>query len=131
MVDARLPDGSRVNAIIPPLALDGPALSIRRFGTGPLTADALIELKSVSPEMLESACRRRCGPRISILISGGTGAGKTTFLNMLSQVHSGERAHRHHRGCGGIADCSRRTWCGWRPGRPTWKARAPCGRDNC
>jgi pilus assembly protein CpaF len=84
MVDARLPDGSRVNAIIPPLALDGPALSIRRFGTGPLSADALIQLKSASPEMMQilSAAVRA---RISILISGGTGAGKTTFLNMLSQ----------------------------------------------
>jgi pilus assembly protein CpaF len=84
MVDARLPDGSRVNAIIPPLALDGPALSIRRFGTGPLTAHALVELKSASREILDllSAAVRA---RISILISGGTGAGKTTFLNMLSQ----------------------------------------------
>ena len=84
MVDARLPDGSRVNAIIPPLALDGPALSIRRFGTGPLTAQALVELKSASREILDllSAAVRA---RISILISGGTGAGKTTFLNMLSQ----------------------------------------------
>jgi pilus assembly protein CpaF len=84
MVDARLPDGSRVNAIIPPLALDGPALSIRRFGTGPLTAEALVGLKSASKEMLQllSAAVRA---RISILISGGTGAGKTTFLNMLSQ----------------------------------------------
>jgi len=84
MVDARLPDGSRVNAIIPPLALDGPAVSIRRFGTGPLSVDALVELKSVSPEMmhvLAAAVRAR----ISVLISGGTGAGKTTFLNMLSQ----------------------------------------------
>jgi pilus assembly protein CpaF len=84
MVDARLPDGSRVNAIIPPLALDGPALSIRRFGTAPLTAERLLELRSISPEMLEvlSAAVRA---RISILISGGTGAGKTTFLNMLSK----------------------------------------------
>ena len=84
MVDARLPDGSRVNAIIPPLALDGPALSIRRFGTTPLTAEKMLELKSISPEMLEvlSAAVRA---RISILISGGTGAGKTTFLNMLSK----------------------------------------------
>ena len=84
MVDARLPDGSRVNAIIPPLALDGPALSIRRFGTGPLSADALVGLKSASAEMLQilaAAVRAR----ISILISGGTGAGKTTFLNLLSQ----------------------------------------------
>lgn len=91
MVDARLPDGSRVNAVIPPLALDGPALSIRRFGTGPLAANQLVELKSVSPEMMEilaAAVRAR----ISILISGGTGAGKTTMLNILSQyIPHGER----------------------------------------
>jgi pilus assembly protein CpaF len=91
MVDARLPDGSRVNAIIPPLALDGPSLSIRRFGTGPLAANQLVKLKSISPEMMEllSAAVRA---RISILISGGTGAGKTTFLNILSQnIPRGER----------------------------------------
>jgi pilus assembly protein CpaF len=84
MVDARLPDGSRVNAIIPPLALDGPSMSIRRFGTGPLAANQLVQLKSISAEMMEvlsSAVRAR----ISILVSGGTGAGKTTFLNILSQ----------------------------------------------
>ena len=84
MVDARLPDGSRVNAIIPPLALDGPALSIRRFGTGPLSANTLVDLKSTSSEMLQLLCAA-VRARISILISGGTGAGKTTFLNMLSQ----------------------------------------------
>ncbi|HEY3455183.1 MAG TPA: CpaF family protein [Bryobacteraceae bacterium] len=83
MVDARLPDGSRVNAIIPPLALDGPALSIRRFGTGPLSSDALIGLKTVSSEMLQ-VLAAAVRARISILISGGTGAGKTTFLNLLS-----------------------------------------------
>src|SRR5579871_472369 len=91
MVDARLPDGSRVNAIIPPLALDGPALSIRRFGTGPLTAEALVDLKSASPEMLQ-ILQAAVRARISVLISGGTGAGKTTFLNMLSQyIPAGER----------------------------------------
>src|ERR1700727_2995164 len=84
MVDARLPDGSRVNAIIPPLALDGPALSIRRFGTGPLAADQLVALKSISPEMME-VMAAAVRARISILISGGTGAGKTTFLNILSR----------------------------------------------
>ena len=95
MVDARLADGSRVNAIIPPLALDGPALSIRRFGTGPISAEQLVKLKTVSPEMMEmlSAAVRA---RISILISGGTGAGKTTFLNILSHYHSVERAAGHH-----------------------------------
>ena len=84
MVDARLPDGSRVNAIIPPLALDGPSMSIRRFGTGPVQANQLVELKSISAEMmlvLESAARAR----LTILISGGTGAGKTTLLNILSR----------------------------------------------
>src|SRR5689334_21935708 len=84
MVDARLPDGSRVNAIIPPLSLDGCALSIRRFGTSPLTADQMLELKSISPEMLQ-VLAAAVRARISILISGGTGAGKTTFLNMLSK----------------------------------------------
>jgi pilus assembly protein CpaF len=84
MVDARLPDGSRVNAIIPPLALDGPALSIRRFGTGPLVANKLVELKSISPEMMDLLAAA-VAARISILISGGTGAGKTTLLNILSQ----------------------------------------------
>jgi pilus assembly protein CpaF len=91
MVDARLPDGSRVNAIIPPLALDGPSLSIRRFGTGPLAANQLVQLKTVSPEMME-VLSAAVKARISILISGGTGAGKTTFLNILSQyVPRGER----------------------------------------
>jgi pilus assembly protein CpaF len=84
MVDARLPDGSRVNAIIPPLALDGPSVSIRRFGTGPLAANALVQLKSISPEMME-VLASAVKARISILIAGGTGAGKTTFMNILSQ----------------------------------------------
>jgi pilus assembly protein CpaF len=84
MVDARLPDGSRVNAIIPPLSLDGCALSIRRFGTSPLTSEKMLELKSISPEMLQ-VLAAAVRARISILISGGTGAGKTTFLNMLSR----------------------------------------------
>jgi len=91
MVDARLPDGSRVNAIIPPLALDGPSMSIRRQGGGPVDANRLVQLKSISKEMmqlLESASRAR----LSILISGGTGAGKTTLLNILSRnIPQGER----------------------------------------
>jgi pilus assembly protein CpaF len=84
MVDARLPDGSRVNAIIPPLALDGPSLSIRRFGSIPITAERLVEFKSLSPEMLE-ILKAAVRARIGILISGGTGAGKTTLLNVLSR----------------------------------------------
>src|SRR5262249_44071408 len=91
MVDARLPDGSRVNAIIPPLALDGPLLSIRRFGTRPLLTADLIAYKALTPEMVEflSACIRS---RINIIISGGTGSGKTTLLNALSAyIPSDER----------------------------------------
>ncbi|MGA3095660.1 MAG: CpaF family protein [Bryobacteraceae bacterium] len=83
MVDARLPDGSRVNAIIPPLALDGPCMSIRRFGSGPAEAGTLVKLKSISAEMMQILAAA-VKARISILISGGTGAGKTTFMNILS-----------------------------------------------
>ncbi|MDR3725629.1 MAG: CpaF family protein [Terracidiphilus sp.] len=83
MVDARLPDGSRVNAIIPPLAIDGPSLSIRRFGTGPIEARQLVRLNSISAEMME-VMAAAVKARVSILVSGGTGAGKTTFLNILS-----------------------------------------------
>jgi pilus assembly protein CpaF len=83
MVDARLADGSRVNAVIRPLALDGALVSIRRFSAKPLLASDLIARKSVTPEIIEflSACVKA---RLNILISGGTGSGKTTFLNMLS-----------------------------------------------
>ena len=91
MLDARLPDGSRVNAIIPPLALGGPAMSIRRFGTVPLDIDSLVELDSLAAEMalFLKACVR-C--RTNILISGGTGTGKTTLLNVLSRwIPEGER----------------------------------------
>jgi pilus assembly protein CpaF len=83
MVDARLPDGSRVNAIIPPLALDGPILSIRRFGTDPLTMADLIRFNSV-PEMIADVLAACVKSRLNILVSGGTGAGKTTLLNCLS-----------------------------------------------
>jgi pilus assembly protein CpaF len=83
MVDARLTDGSRVNAIIPPLAIDGPVLSIRRFGTDPLKMSALIENGALTKEiaMLFEMCVKA---RLNIIISGGTGAGKTTLLNALS-----------------------------------------------
>jgi len=83
MVDARLPDGSRVNAIIPPLAIDGPILSIRRFGTTPLTADDMLNNNSLTPAMLE-LLKGIVKARLNILISGGTGSGKTTLLNILS-----------------------------------------------
>ena len=83
MVDARLADGSRVNAIIPPLAIDGPCLSIRRFGRDPITARNMIENKTLTEPMLELLSSMVKG-RLNLLISGGTGAGKTTLLNVLS-----------------------------------------------
>src|SRR4051812_8533768 len=82
-VDARLPDGSRVNAIIPPLALDGASVSIRRFGSNPLKLEDLLNYKAFTPEMamlMEAAIKAR----LNIVISGGTGCGKTTLLNTLS-----------------------------------------------
>ena len=83
MVDARLRDGSRVNVIIPPLALDGPVLSIRRFGTDPLVAQDLLDKGTLTVEMLDllKACVQG---KLNVIISGGTGAGKTTLLNVLS-----------------------------------------------
>src|SRR5215471_13874336 len=83
MVDARLADGSRVNAIIPPLAIDGPCLSIRRFGRDPITARQMIENLTLTESMLELLSAMVKG-RLNILVSGGTGAGKTTLLNVLS-----------------------------------------------
>jgi len=83
MADARLQDGSRVNVIIPPLSLDGPILSIRRFGRDPLTADNLVENDTLTPEMLQLLHGAVEG-KLNIMISGGTGAGKTTLLNVLS-----------------------------------------------
>ncbi|MBI4474980.1 MAG: CpaF family protein [Acidobacteria bacterium] len=84
LVDARLPDGSRVNAIIPPLAVDGPSLSIRRFGRKVLTNDELLRNQTLTPAMMKflAACVEA---RLNIVISGGTGSGKTTFLNCLSR----------------------------------------------
>lgn len=89
MVDARLPDGSRLNAIIPPLALDGPSLTIRRFGSNPLTLEDLLKFGAFTPEMvmfMEAAMKAR----LNIIISGGTGSGKTTLLNTLSSFISNE-----------------------------------------
>ncbi|MEQ8846459.1 CpaF family protein [Botrimarina sp.] len=89
MVDARLADGSRVNAIIPPLALDGPSVTIRRFGSNPLKLEDLLNYKSLTPEMvmlLEAAMKAK----LNIVISGGTGSGKTTLLNTLSSFISND-----------------------------------------
>ena len=83
MADARLPDGSRVNVIIPPLALDGPVMSIRRFSVVPLTMDNLVELKTLTPEMAQ-VLQALASAELNLLISGGTGSGKTTLLNIMS-----------------------------------------------
>src|SRR5580658_1542964 len=83
MVDARLKDGSRVNAIIPPLAVDGPILSIRKFGAKPLVAEDLLRNKALTEPMLDML-KGAVQARLNIIVSGGTGAGKTTLLNVLS-----------------------------------------------
>ena len=128
MVDARLPDGSRVNAIIPPLAVDGPLLSIRRFPAERLKAEDLLPIRSLTRPMLEflEHCVRA---RLNMLISGGTGAGKTTLLNVLSSFipdASGSSPSRTPRNC----SCSRSTSAGWRRGRRTSKARARSGSGS-
>jgi pilus assembly protein CpaF len=91
MVDARLPDGSRVNVIIEPLALDGATISIRRFGIRKLEIEDLVRLGAVSPQVV-SLLRAAIQARLNVVVSGGTGSGKTTFLNILSGfIPSGER----------------------------------------
>lgn len=91
LVDARLPDGSRINAVIPPLALDGPTLSIRRFGRNPLQIEDLIECESIHRDIVDFLAAA-IDARISFLISGGTGAGKTTLLNAMTRfIPSDER----------------------------------------
>lgn len=88
MVDARLLDGSRVNIVIPPLAVDGPLVSIRRFGSSPLGAEDLVRFRALTPQMLE-ILKAAVRARLNIVVSGGTGSGKTTLLNVLSAYISG------------------------------------------
>ena len=125
MLDARLPDGSRVNAIIPPLALDGPALSIRRFGTNPLDMHGLIELDALREEMATfvEACVQ-C--KLNILISGGTGTRQDHLSERSVQVDSGGRARRHDRRCRRAAASARARGS---PGDAAPEHRGP-GRDH-
>jgi pilus assembly protein CpaF len=88
MVDARLLDGSRVNIVVPPLAVDGPLLSIRRFGSRPLAKEDLLNCRALTPQMLDLLAGA-VAARLNIIVSGGTGAGKTTLLNVLSGFISG------------------------------------------
>jgi pilus assembly protein CpaF len=85
MVDARLPDGSRVNAVVPPISIDGPILSIRRFGREPITDEAMVKNLTMTEGMLD-LLQASVKARLNIIISGGTGAGKTTLLNVMSTV---------------------------------------------
>jgi pilus assembly protein CpaF len=122
MVDARLPDGSRVNAVIPPVAVDGPLLSIRRFRRDRITAAELVRNLTLTEGMLEllEACVKA---RLNMIISGGTGAGKTTLLNVLSDSFpktSASSPSRTQPSC----NCGSRTWRAWRRGRPTSRVRA-------
>ena len=88
MVDARLPDGSRVNAIIPPLAIHGPSVTIRKFSRAPLHRRGPDPLRDRDAEAWSRCCGRASASRLNILVSGGTGSGKTTFLNVLSSYIS-------------------------------------------
>jgi pilus assembly protein CpaF len=108
MVDARLQDGSRVNVIIPPLAVDGPILSIRRFGKSPLTSEDLLRNQAFTPPMLE-LLKSAVKARMNIVISGGTGSGKTTLLNVLSGYIT-------------LSD--------WRPALPTWRERGEFDNES-
>ena len=122
--DARLADGSRVNVIAPPLAIDGPALTIRKFRKDKLTLDQLQRFGAISlegAEILKIIGKVRC----NVVISGGTGSGKTTLLNCLTNYIEQRRARHHLRGRGRAAAAAGRTWCASRRDRRTSKARAP------
>ena len=99
--DARLPDGSRVNVIVPPLAIDGPALTIRKFKKDKLTLDQLVRFGTITPQGAE-ILRIIGRSRVNTVISGGTGSGKTTLLNCLTQFIDDRRTHHHLRRCRGI-----------------------------
>ena len=139
MVDARLADGSRVNAIIAPLAYSGSTLTIRKFARDPFTVNDLIRMGTMTDEMamLLKACVEA---KLNIIVSGGTGSGKTTLLNVLSSFIPERRAHHHHRGCdrapapagarGPVGVAARRTWrARARSTSATWSAtRCACGQ---
>lgn len=124
MVDARLPDGSRVNAVIPPVAVSGPTLTIRKFSRQPLTAADLVRLGTMDQRICDFL-RAAVLARLNMVVSGGTGSGKTTTLNVLSSfIPRHERIITIPSKTRPSSGCSRNTWSPWRPGRPTWRARA-------
>ena len=131
LVDARLKDGSRVNIIIPPLAIDGPTISIRKFSKKEITLDVMARQNNISPDMATVLkIAGRC--RLNILISGGTGSGKTTLLNAMSPDDRPRRAHRSPSRTPPSCSCSSRTSSASRPAPPTSRARArsPCATSS-
>ncbi len=132
MVDARLPDGSRVNAIVPPLALDGPALSIRRFGVEPLRIDELQEHGIARAGHGHVPLGRHLNRASACSISGGTGAGKTTLLNALSSFIPDGRADRDDRRLRRTDACSTATACAWKraPENTEGKGRSHAARSG-
>ena len=123
LVDARLPDGSRVNAIIPPLAVNGSSLTIRKFAREPLHGHRPGRFGTLTQDMADllEACVQA---RLNIIVSGGTGTGKTTLLNVLARFIPDGRAHRRRSRTPSSCSCSRSTWCGSSRGRRTSRARA-------
>ncbi len=128
MVDARLPDGSRVNAIIAPLALDGPALSIRKFSKDPYKVDDLINFGTIT-EDIAKILEAMVKARLNILISGGTGSGKTTFLNILSSFIPNDETDHYHRRRRRITTPAGPCGASRDRARPIWRApeRSPSG----
>ena len=124
MVDARLADGSRVNVVIPPLAIDGPALSIRRFGAAPARPRRAGRARDPEPRSSASCSRRRSPARRSVLVSGGTGSGKTTLLNALSSFIDAGRAGGDDRGRGRAAAAAAARGPAGEPARPGSRAGA-------
>ena len=122
MVDARLPDGSRVNAIIPPIALDGPCLSIRKFRKIPLSADDLLRFGSITQAELDYL-RQRVEKRTNLIVVGGTGSGKTTSTCSASGFRRASASSRWRTppSCA----CSTATSCAWKAARPISRASAP------
>ena len=123
LVDCRLPDGCRVNAVIPPLAIDGAVITIRKFSKKKIDLQKMVEFGSISPPVMRALeIAGRC--RLNIVISGGTGSGKTTLMNAHQPLHrehaSASSPSRTRPSC----SSSSPTWCAWRRARPTWKARA-------
>ena len=127
IADARLPDGSRVNIIAPPLAIDGCSISIRKFSKKSITLDVMIRQRNMA-ENLGKVLKIAAACRLNVVISGGTGSGKTTMLNAMSHLIDPARARSSRSRMRPSCSCSSRTWCASRPGRPISKAPA---RSRC